>query len=80
MWLESMDAEFEGRLLRMIRGPMWSGLDKKDEGNPLKVCISTGICIITMNVSKKRDAGSNQYSNKVFYVNASCDICSDIFQ
>jgi hypothetical protein len=36
-WLETLDTEFEDRLGRLIRGPMWSGLPKSDVGDPLKV-------------------------------------------
>ena len=36
-WLESLDAECSGRLVKILRGPMWSGQDKTDHGNPLKV-------------------------------------------
>ena len=36
-WLETLDTEFEDRLGRLIRGPMWSGLPKCDVGDPLKV-------------------------------------------
>lgn len=39
-WLETLDAEFEERLGRLIRGPMWSGLPPSDVGDPLKVYIA----------------------------------------
>lgn len=38
-WLETLDAEFEDRLGRLIRGPMWSGMPSEDIGDPLKVKI-----------------------------------------
>jgi hypothetical protein len=36
-WLESLDAEFSGRLIKILRGPMWSGQDQSNYGKPLKV-------------------------------------------
>ena len=35
-----MDAEFGGgKFKRLFRGPMWSGLDRKDIGDPRKVSL-----------------------------------------
>ncbi|VDI34886.1 Hypothetical predicted protein [Mytilus galloprovincialis] len=39
-WLETLDAEFEDRLGRLIRGPIWSGLPSSDVGDPLKARVS----------------------------------------
>ena len=36
-WLLTLDAEFDGRLIKMLRGPMWSGLSPEEIGNPLMV-------------------------------------------
>ena len=38
IWQDTMDAEFGGgKFKRLFRGPMWSGLDRKDIGDPRKV-------------------------------------------
>lgn len=43
-WLQSLDAEFKGRLLKMIRGPMWwSGQPVKDHGNPKTACVNIAV-------------------------------------
>ncbi|XP_071126583.1 uncharacterized protein [Mytilus edulis] len=39
-WLETLDAEFEDRLGRLIRGPMWSSLPSSDVGDPLKARVN----------------------------------------
>ena len=40
MWQETMDAEFgSGKFKRLFRGPMWSGCDRQDVGDPRKVNI-----------------------------------------
>ena len=37
-WLDTMDAEFgSGKFKRLFRGPMWSGCDRQDVGDPRKV-------------------------------------------
>ncbi|XP_021363619.1 uncharacterized protein LOC110456903 isoform X1 [Mizuhopecten yessoensis] len=36
----NLDAEFEDRLGRLIRGPMWSGLPSSDVGDPLKARVN----------------------------------------
>jgi hypothetical protein len=36
-WIETLDAEFEDRLGRILRGPMWSGQSSDCIGDPLKV-------------------------------------------
>ena len=42
-WHESMCAEFPTRFNRLFRGPMWSGVDEKHHGYPIKVSIYTDI-------------------------------------
>ena len=38
MWQDILDAEFGGgKFKRLFRGPMWSGCDRKDMGDPRKV-------------------------------------------
>ena len=38
MWQDTLDAEFGGgKFKRLFRGPMWSGCDRKDIGDPRKV-------------------------------------------
>lgn len=38
MWQDTLDAEFGGgKFKRLLRGPMWSGCDRKDMGDPRKV-------------------------------------------
>ena len=37
LWHETLTTEFPGRFQRLFAGPMWSGLEKGDVGDPLKV-------------------------------------------
>lgn len=38
MWQDTLDAEFGGgKFKRLFRGPMWSGCERKDMGDPRKV-------------------------------------------
>jgi hypothetical protein len=37
VFVETLDAEFPGRLLRLFRGPMWSGCATNDVGLISKV-------------------------------------------
>lgn len=36
-WLDTFDAEFDDRLGRVLRGPMWSGQSSDCVGDPLTV-------------------------------------------
>ena len=36
-FMQTLDAEFSGRLLRVFKGPTWSGCDPSDVGLPQKV-------------------------------------------
>lgn len=44
-----MDAEFGGgKFKRLFRGPMWSGLDRADIGDPRKVSIKLKFYFISL--------------------------------
>eukprot|EP00112_Aurelia_sp_Birch-Aquarium-sp1_P015505 Seg3441.2 transcript_id=Seg3441.2/GoldUCD/mRNA.D3Y31 product="hypothetical protein" protein_id=Seg3441.2/GoldUCD/D3Y31 len=39
-WLDTMEAEFGGRFLKLFRGPMWSGLDRVHFKDPTKAKVN----------------------------------------
>jgi hypothetical protein len=52
-WIETLDAEFEDRLGRILRGPMWSGQSSDCIGDPLKVLCNVFAFVSTFQFYKQ---------------------------
>ena len=52
-WVETMDAMLPGVALRLIRGPMWSGVPKEQIGNTMDAKVNFA-CISRRGLSKRK--------------------------
>ncbi|XP_061170730.1 uncharacterized protein LOC133180178 [Saccostrea echinata] len=56
-WLETLDAEFDDRLGRVLRGPMWSGQSSDCVGDPLKARVN--LAAVSKSTINRRTASSD---------------------
>ena len=57
MWLDTMEADFGGRFMKLFRGPMWSGQPRECWNNPEFARINIASTSKRQHQNKERNSG-----------------------